>query len=110
MKLIPTSTLAAMMMIFSIGGAEAAPWWNRGRDSHGYSHREHRHAPGYGRPSHHRLEVRAQIRLRQLGYYRGPIDGAFGKGSRAALFRFQRDHRLPMTGRLDVRTIRALRI
>ncbi len=96
-------------MIFSLGSAEAAPWWNLGRDSHrqtqqhGYGHRhDHR--------SHQRLEVKAQVKLKQLGYYYGRIDGDFGRGSRTALVRFQRDHRLPMTGRLDARTIRALRI
>lgn len=113
MKLIPTSTLAAMMMILSIGGADAAPWWRPGRTPRPVPPpppAPHHHAKGPAKPAPHRLEVRAQIRLRELGYYRGPIDGAFGKGSRAALVRFQRDYRLPMTGRLDARTIRALRI
>ena len=57
-----------------------------------------------------RTEARAQQRLRELGYYRGPIDGDFGRGSRAALSRFQRDRGLRPTGWLDERTIRALRI
>ncbi len=97
-------------MIFSLGSAEAAPWWNWGRDSHRHSHRHgHGHRYDHHR-SHQRLEVKAQTRLRQLGYYHGRIDGDFGRGSRAALVRFQRDYRLPMTGRLDARTIRALRI
>ena len=54
--------------------------------------------------------ARAQLRLRELGYYRGPIDGAFGRGSQAALVRFQRDNRLRPTGWLDERSRRALRI
>ena len=54
--------------------------------------------------------ARAQLRLRELGYYRGPIDGSFGRGSQAALVRFQRDHRLRPTGWLDERSRRALRI
>jgi hypothetical protein len=62
----------------------------------------------YG-PSH-RTKVRAQIRLRQLGYYRGPIDGSIGYGTRRAIARFQRHHGLPSTGWLDWRTLRALRI
>lgn len=57
-----------------------------------------------------RTEARAQQRLRELGYYRGPVDGDFGRNSRNALARFQRDNRLRPTGSLDERTLRALRI
>lgn len=57
-----------------------------------------------------RTEARAQQRLRELGYYRGPVDGEFGRNSRNALARFQRDNRLRPTGSLDERTLRALRI
>ncbi|MFD0893125.1 peptidoglycan-binding protein [Luteolibacter ambystomatis] len=66
---------------------------------------------GYGGSYHRRpmsLEARAQLRLRSMGYYRGPIDGDFGYGSRRALARFQRDHRLRITGWLDWSTRRAL--
>jgi hypothetical protein len=68
--------------------------------------------PGHYRPapSRYRIEMQAQIRLRQLGYYRGPIDGLIGRGTRHAIVRFQYDHRLRPTGRLDHRTLRALRI
>ena len=56
------------------------------------------------------LEARAQSRLRKLGYYRGPIDGRFGRGSRAALAHFQRHQGLRPTGSLDRWTVRALRL
>ena len=56
------------------------------------------------------VEARAQLRLRELGYYRGAIDGSFGRGSKAALARFQRDNGIRPTGWLDERTRRALRI
>lgn len=107
MKLIPTSILGAMMI--AMGSADAAPWWSRQREPQRHTHRDHGHGHRHDR-THQRIEVKAQIRLKQLGYYRGTIDGQFGRGSRTALVRFQRDHRLPMTGRLDARTIRALRI
>ena len=58
----------------------------------------------------HRTKVRAQLRLRQLGYYYGPIDGDIGYGTRRAIARFQRHYGLPVTGWLDARTLRALRI
>ncbi|MGC4015751.1 MAG: peptidoglycan-binding protein [Luteolibacter sp.] len=66
---------------------------------------------GYGGGSYRRpmsLEARAQIRLRSMGYYRGPIDGDFGYGSRRALIRFQHDRGLRMTGWLDWPSRRAL--
>ena len=71
-------------------------------------HRDYDRRRDYG-PSH-RTKVRAQIRLRQLGYYRGPIDGSIGYGTRRAIARFQRHYGLPATGWLDSRTLRALRI
>lgn len=79
------------------------------------------HSYGWGSQSrhesyrdHHRRSMstaaRAQLRLRELGYYHGAIDGVFGRYSRYSLMRFQRDHRLYATGSLNERTIRALRL
>lgn len=51
-----------------------------------------------------------QERLRDLGYYRGPIDAIIGPMTRAALQRFQRDFvpEQPPTGELTVETARTL--
>jgi hypothetical protein len=56
------------------------------------------------------IEALAQVRLRELGYYRGGIDGSFGRGSRMALARFQHDHGLRPTGWLDEHTLHALQL
>lgn len=56
------------------------------------------------------IEALAQLRLRELGYYRGSIDGSFGHGSRSALARFQRDHGIRPTGWLDEHTLHALQL
>lgn len=120
MNNISTIALSALL-IGSASLAEAKPldFLFRGRDDHRHDYRDdHRrpapHRPGHVDHGHGRprmsIEARAQQRLRQLGYYRGPVDGSFGRGSRAALVRFQRDHRLRPTGWLDERTRRALRI
>lgn len=50
----------------------------------------------------------AQSRLAQQGYYRGPIDGAFGPGTVSALRTFQTRFALPPSGRLDMETLAAL--
>lgn len=52
--------------------------------------------------------VDAQRALARRGYYRGPIDGAFGPGTRAAVCAWQSDCRLAVTGRLDGETLRSL--
>ncbi len=54
------------------------------------------------------LDSQVQIRLARRGYYRGPIDGAFGPMSRRALVSFQRDAGLRPTGSIDRSTINAL--
>jgi peptidoglycan hydrolase-like protein with peptidoglycan-binding domain len=49
-----------------------------------------------------------QRRLTELGYKPGPVDGKPGQRTTNALKKFQREHKLPATGTLDVATIRAL--
>jgi peptidoglycan hydrolase-like protein with peptidoglycan-binding domain len=52
--------------------------------------------------------VALQRRLAQLGYYRGPIDGVWGGGTRVALERFQRAQRIEPTGEPTRATVAAL--
>jgi|SRR5579883_190364 peptidoglycan hydrolase-like protein with peptidoglycan-binding domain len=49
-----------------------------------------------------------QRQLRRQGLYGGPIDGIEGPGTRAAITRFQRQHRITVTGRLNPATMREL--
>ena len=50
----------------------------------------------------------AQQRLKDRGYYTGPVDGVIGPNTEAALRRYQRDQRLRVTGKLASPTLRAL--
>ena len=50
----------------------------------------------------------AQRRLRNLGHYRGALDGLMGPGTRNAIRTFERDRGLPETGELSGRTADAL--
>ncbi|MEO6055183.1 MAG: peptidoglycan-binding domain-containing protein [Chthoniobacterales bacterium] len=52
--------------------------------------------------------VRIQVRLSKLGYYQGPLDGNFGPMTSRALREYQIDYGLPLTGRVDQRTIVSL--
>ena len=49
-----------------------------------------------------------QVALRAQGLYLGPIDAIVGPRTRAAVRAFQREQRLPVTGKVDVRTRLAL--
>ena len=50
-----------------------------------------------------------QKRLTDLGYKPGAIDGMMGPRTTAALKRFQHDHKLSPTGKLDTNTAAKLR-
>ena len=54
------------------------------------------------------LAMSVQSKLAQQSYYRGPIDGVIGSGSLQAIRRFQSDHGLPVTGRIDPKLLNAL--
>lgn len=54
------------------------------------------------------LPKAVQKQLAQRGYYHGTVDGEFGPASKSALTRFQKDHDLHATGRIDPATMKAL--
>ena len=51
-----------------------------------------------------------QSALTKRGYYRGPIDGIIGAGSRRAIRAFQTDQGLPVTGLIDRKVLTALQV
>ena len=51
----------------------------------------------------------AQQRLVEAGFDPGPVDGLYGRRTRAGLEAFQRTTDIPVTGRIDLATIDALR-
>ncbi len=55
-------------------------------------------------------EVNKQVqqKLRDLGFYEGPVNGDFGFNTQAALAQFQRAELLPASGMLDKETQAAL--
>ncbi len=54
------------------------------------------------------VEVDVQLALRRAGYYRGPIDGDVGPGTRGSIRAYQYDNDLPVTGRIDRYLLRSL--
>jgi hypothetical protein len=49
-----------------------------------------------------------QSQLAGQGYYRGPVDGIYGRQTRDALTRYQSNHGLQVTGGLNSGTLQAL--
>jgi hypothetical protein len=56
------------------------------------------------------LLAKVQTKLSALGYYRGNIDGSFGPQTELAVTKFQGENGLPMTGRIDLKTLSSLGI
>lgn len=50
-----------------------------------------------------------QSKLKEFGYYQGPLDGSFGGGTRAAVVDFQLDNGLDADGVVGPSTLQALR-
>ncbi|WP_158547362.1 extracellular solute-binding protein [Rhodovulum sp. 12E13] len=53
-------------------------------------------------------DLAVQVLLAEAGYYRGPIDGDFGPGTRGGIERLQAESGLPASGFLTVETLRQL--
>jgi len=56
------------------------------------------------------LAMKVQSELARRGYYRGPIDGVIGSGSRQAIRALQEKEALPVTGLIDPNVLRALKL
>ncbi len=56
------------------------------------------------------VAVPVQEALASKGYYKGPIDGVVGSGTRAAISAYQQNHGLPVSGTIDTPLLRSLRI
>ena len=54
--------------------------------------------------------AKAQAKLSGLGYYKGPVDGEYGPTTARAVEQFQVDNNLPVSGRLDLKTLSSLGI
>ena len=84
-------------------GWGAYPYWGSDYPYYGYPY----DGAYYGRPAYYGsaaddLAVDVQRELKRRGYYRGGIDGQIGGGTRSALRNFQAEHRLAVTGRIDL--------
>jgi hypothetical protein len=63
---------------------------------------------GYGYAAPGDVTTQVQQVLAQQGYYRGPIDGILGPGTRDAIAQWQADHGLVTTAAIDEQTLDSL--
>jgi hypothetical protein len=54
--------------------------------------------------------AKAEAKLAGLGYYKGSVDGEYGPVIQSAIQQFQADNGLPVSGRLDLKTLSSLGI
>ncbi len=54
--------------------------------------------------------AKAQSKLAGLGYYKGDVDGSYGPQTVQAVQQFQAENNLPVSGRLDLKTLSSLGI
>ncbi|MCG8502666.1 MAG: L,D-transpeptidase family protein [Firmicutes bacterium] len=52
--------------------------------------------------------MEVQKKLKELGYYYGGIDGKYGEGMKAAVHKYQKDHKLPVGNKISTRMIEQL--
>lgn len=95
-------------------GPPNSPYYYQGTGIVYYSSRERvprqYWQPSWGPSPRQSLDMSVQYALAQRGYYRGPVDGSIGPGSRAAIARFQRDKGLAVTGNVNNQTLSALQL
>jgi len=65
---------------------------------------------GYGDLSPEQVIASVQVALQEQGYYQYAVDGQMGPQTRAAIARYQSDHRLPITYGIDPATLGSLGI
>lgn len=64
--------------------------------------------PNYHRRSKGPVVEKIQARFKELGYYRGPVDGDFGDGTERAVKLFQKANGLNVDGEVGLQTWKAL--
>ena len=115
---------------FDFGAFGFWPWWWWGwpgwwdgwypyyDDGYGYGYPYHGGDYGYGDPQTNgsqygadywnNLAVSVQTKLANQGYYHGQVDGVIGSGTMEAVRRFQADHGLKVTGKIDPKLLNSL--
>lgn len=90
---------------FGFGYGYGYPYYGTSAYYNGYPGAYSANVPAQGS-----VAVAVQQELAREGFYRGPIDGVIGSGTRAAIRSYERANRLPIGGRIDGRLLDAMGI
>jgi hypothetical protein len=85
-------------------------WWYPDYYTYPFDYASYDYSPVYDYRYWYGLSAAVQTELARRGYYQGPIDGVIGPGSREAIRSFQQAEGLPVTGLIDPRLLRALKL
>ena len=75
-----------------------------------YDYASYDNSPIYDYRYWYGLSAAVQTELARRGYYHGPIDGVIGSGSSEAIRSFQASAGLPVTGLIDPKLLKALKL
>jgi hypothetical protein len=75
-----------------------------------YDYASYDNSPIYDYRYWYGLSAAVQTELARRGYYHGPIDGVIGSGSSEAIRSFQAAAGLPVTGLIDPKLLKALKL
>jgi peptidoglycan hydrolase-like protein with peptidoglycan-binding domain len=97
-RIITGSLIAAVALVALPNAAHADRNDSRGKSNH------------YEKHDGDRTTASVQRALARRGYYKGSIDGDLGRGTRAAIARYQKRNGLRVTGDVNRSLLRSLKI
>ena len=91
-------------------GPSNSPYYYERPDVRYYATREAAPREYYSHETYHRnsTDIAVQRALARRGYYRGPIDGDIGPGSRHAIAHYQEEHGMRVTGSISSSLLNSL--
>lgn len=111
MKKLLRFALLALTVVSFVSIADATPAHAFFKHYHKHAVHKHHKKPKSHKKSHGKsstLVRDAQMSLANLDYYKGKADGILGPKTMKAIKAFQRDHSLPVTGKLTKETYNAI--
>jgi peptidoglycan hydrolase-like protein with peptidoglycan-binding domain len=103
--------LGILLASVAVVGTPAQADWKESNRMHGYYSAAERDHVSRDSVKLHRNDVKnIQLALKEAGYKPGPIDGVYGRETTAAVKKFQMDRHLKGNGKINERTLGALRV
>lgn len=103
--------LTAFVAIAVVGTPAMATEWKESNRMHSYYSAAERDQVNVDIVKLHRNDIKnIQLALKEAGYKPGRVDGIYGPETTAAVRKFQNDRNLKGNGKINARTLGALRV